>query len=213
MELEQIEECEEIIHSNNINNIFPSQAKSKRSILPDLRNHPFSDEIKNMADVVYNKMKHQVRRGNIRNRLVYFCVYSAHLELDYEVDPLKLGKQFGLTSGEVQKCSSIFSPLQTGYNPPTRHATPLTFIPTIWSTMELPESFLPTIINDANHILNKDKNLLQGNPRTVAAGLVHYLMKKYGITPSTPTALSEASNRTKVTIESMFKTIAMIDNK
>jgi hypothetical protein len=70
----------------------------------------FPDDIKNQADVVYNKMRYQVRRGKIRNQMLFFCVYCSHQELQRDVNPIHLGSKFGLTQGEVQRCDSLFSP-------------------------------------------------------------------------------------------------------
>ena len=102
---------------------------NEKSILADLKKYEFSNDIKNKADVIYSKMKYQVRRGKIRFQMLFFCVYCAHLELNVEVNPIHLGSLFGLTKGEVQRCDSIFSPLQTGYKPPPKITSPLGYLP------------------------------------------------------------------------------------
>src|SRR5438105_6674616 len=55
--------------------------KVNRTILNDLAQYLLPDDIKNTADVIYNKMTYRVRRGKIRFQMLFFCVYCAYLEL------------------------------------------------------------------------------------------------------------------------------------
>ncbi|CAH6420662.1 Transcription initiation factor TFIIB [uncultured virus] len=185
---------------------------TERSILPDLKPYPFPDDIKNKADVIYNKMIYRVRRGKIRNQMLFFCVYCAHLELDRDVNPVQLGAQFGLTSGEVQRCDSIFSPLQTGYRPPSTNTSPLRYLPDYCQNMELSEEATSEVMILANNILIKDFSLRQENPQTVAAGLLRYYTFTNGITTDDPQKITKVTGRSNVTIEGMFRRVSAIDN-
>lgn len=185
---------------------------SERSILPDLKPYPFTDDIKNQADVIYNKMKYQVRRGKIRYQMLFFCVYCAHLELRRDVNPVQLGAQFGLTQGEVQRCDSLFSPLQTGYRPPSTNTSPLGYLPNYCQNMDLSQDAIEEIMRMAANILRKDPTLYQENPQTVAAGLLRYYTVTNGITTDDPQRVARVTGRSNVTIEGMFRRIATIDN-
>ena len=185
---------------------------TERSILSDLKPYPFPDDIKNKADVIYNKMIYRVRRGKIRNQMLFFCVYCSYLELDRDVNPVQLGAQFGLTSGEVQRCDSIFSPLQTGYRPPSTNTSPLRYLPDYCQNMELSEDATIEIMRLASHILRKDSSLRQENPQTVAAGLLRYYTYTNGITTDDPQKITKVTGRSNVTIEGMFRRISTIDN-
>jgi len=184
-----------------------------RSILPDLKQQAFPDEIKNGADVIYNKMKYRVRRGKIRNQMLFFCIYCAHLELNRDVNPIQLGAQFGLLPGEVQRCDSIFSPLQTGYRPPHTKTSPLRYLPDYCCRMGVSEDTTPEVMKLAAIILQKDSTLYQENPQTVAAGLLKYYTVTNGITTDDPQKITNVTGRSNVTIEGMFRRIATIDNK
>ena len=125
----------------------------QHSILPDLENYPYDDEIKNKADTIFSSMKYQVRRGKIRNQLLFYCVYCAHLELDRHVNPIILGTQFNLNQGSIQKCESLFSPLQTGYRPPNKNVSPLGYLPDYCKAMDnLSESTVNSIMKMAENI-------------------------------------------------------------
>lgn len=186
--------------------------RTERTILPDLKLYPFPDDIKNQADVIYNKMKYQVRRGKIRFQMLFFCVYCSHLELKRDVNPIQLGAQFGLTPGEVQKCDSLFSPLQTGYKPPSKNASPLGYLPDYIREMDLSEDLVGDIMAVAADILRKDPTLNQENPQTVAAGLLRYYTFSRGITSDDPSKINRVTNRSNVTIDGMFRRISTIDN-
>lgn len=182
------------------------------SILADLKQYPFPDDIKNQADVIYNKMIYRVRRGKIRDQMLFYCVYCSHLELNRDVNPVDLGSKFGLTPGEVQRCDSIFSPLQTGYRPPSTNTSPLRYLPDYCRNLDLSEEAVEEVIFLARNIIHKDPTLSQENPQTVAAGLLRYYLVMNGIVCDDPQRITKVTGRSNVTIEGMFRRIAIIDN-
>lgn len=186
--------------------------RSSRTILQDLKPYPFPDDIKNQADVIYNKMKHQVRRGKIRFQMLFYCVYCSHIELGRDVNPIQLGTIFGLTPGEVQKCDSIFSPLQTGYRHPPKSSSPLGYLPNYCQNINLSEDAIEELKLLSLNILQKDPSLYEENPQTVAAGLLRYYTYTNGIISDDPQKLALITGRSNVTIEAMFRRIATIDN-
>lgn len=186
--------------------------RTERTILPDLKQYPFPDDIKNQADVIYNKMRYQVRRGKIRFQMLFFCVYYAHVELERDVNPIQLGALFGLTQGEVQRCDSLFSPLQTGYRPPSKNTSPLGYLPDYCQNMDLSQEAIDEIMKMSASILRKDTTLYQENPQTVAAGLLRYFTVTNGIITDDPQKITRVTNRSTVTIDGMFRRIATVDN-
>jgi len=185
---------------------------SERSILSDLKNYPFSDDIKNRADCIYNTMRHRVHRGKVRNQMLFYVVYCAHLELDRDVNPIHLGTLFGLTQGETQRCDSIFSYLQTGYRMPRIRATPVGYLPNYCESLALSQEATEEIAKLATSILRKDPSLYQENPQTVAAGILRYYTVTNGIINDDPFKLPQITGRSNVTIETMYRRIATVDN-
>lgn len=185
--------------------------KNDRSILSDLAPYALLDDIKNKADVIYNKMKHQTRRGKIRNQMLFFCVYNAHLELGRNVNHAQLGKQFGLTTGEIQRCDSIFSFLQTGYRPPIQHTSPLGYLPNYCENIGLSQEAMNNVILLGKTILEKDAELNQENPQTVAAGILRYYLIINGIFCEM-SKITEVTLRSAVTIDAMLRKVQCVDN-
>lgn len=186
--------------------------RKNHSILSDLEQYPLTDDIKNKADVIYNKMIPRLHRSKIRNQMLFFCVYNAHIELDRDVNPVQLGKMFGLTAGDVQRCDSIFSPLQTGYEPPSKITTPTEYLPGFCEKMGISSEATNNIIKLANNILNKDPDLREQHPQTVAAGILKYYTYINGITTDDPYKINKVTDRSPVTINTVFKRISNIDN-
>ena len=187
-------------------------SKTERSILGDLKQYDIADEIKNMADVIYNKMIPQTRRNKVRRQLLFYCTYCAHLELGRDVNPSVLGKIFDLDTGDVQKCYSLFAPLQTGYTPPASTSSPLRYLPDYCSRMGLTAEAVADLITMSKRILNKDRTLLQETPQTVAAGLLRYWIEINGVVIDDSQKLRDITGRSLVTIDTMFKRIANVDN-
>jgi hypothetical protein len=185
---------------------------STRSILGDLQKYPFPDDIKNRADVIHSKMRNKVHRSKVRDQMLFYCVYCAHLELQRDCNPIQLGMQFKLTPGEVQRCDSLFSPLQTGYRPPSLTTSPLGYLPDYCQAMELTSDALEEITRMGAAVLKKDPSLLQENPQTVAAGMLRYYIVSNGITTEDPLKITRVTTRSHVTIDGMYRRIAIIDN-
>jgi len=185
---------------------------TEHSILEDLKCYALSDEIKNRADAIYNKMKRQVRRGKIRFQLLFFCSYYAHVELGLDVNPIQLGAQFKLTPGQVQRCDSLFSSLQTGYKPPSINSSPLNYLPEYCRSIGFSQDAIDEIIAISKNILAKDSTLFQENPQTVASGLLKYFIVTNGIIIDDPQKIISVTNRSLVTIDTMYKRISAIDN-
>ena len=208
---------------NDLNNHVIN--KSERSILSDLEGVPIPDNIKHRADNIFNKMIPQVRRAKVRSQLIFYCTYCAYLEAaedqrksgkyygdEISVIPEQLGQLFNLTPTQVRKCRSLFSQAKTGYKPPIGKISPLSLLPIYGANMNLSEDYIESALATSRIILAKEPNLLEENPQTVAMGLLYYCNECIGIKLEDPSQLAEISNRSKVTIEAIYRRIKDIDN-
>lgn len=207
----QTDGTSDVIYSSAMGDGEHVVGHQKRSILPDLSGHSFPDDIKNQADTIYQQMRPRVRKGKARDQLLFFCVYYAHIELDVDVDPNLLGERFGLKPGEVQRCHSIFSPLQTGYHPPLKDLTPLNLLPDYMKKLNMSEDAIYQAKVQLQEIVNKNRSLSQEHPRTVASGFLKYYIDINGIEVNQQ-ELSRITNRSPATIDNMYNRISMIDN-
>jgi transcription initiation factor TFIIIB Brf1 subunit/transcription initiation factor TFIIB len=190
------------------------QINPERSILKDLKPYmDIDDDVKNMADAIYNKMHYQVRRKKIRYQLLFYCTYCAYMELNLKVNPIELGAIFGLKQGAVQRCDSLFSPLQTGYTPPIKNARPTNYLERYCEKIGLSKEAGIEINKLGEYLLKKDPNFLQENPQTVAAGILKYFIVTNGISIEDPDLIKNVTNRSNATIESIYQWIVSIDNQ
>jgi hypothetical protein len=189
------------------------QQRTSRSILKDLKPFDIPENIKFRADVIYNKMHYHVRRKKIRYQMLFYCVYCAYLELNQNVDPTELGVLFGLKQGDVQRCDSLFSPLQTGYTPPVKHARPTKYLDQYCEKIGLDNDAGLQIKKLSEALMIKDPEFLQENPQTVAAGILKYFVITNGIILEDPDIIRTVTKRSNATIDAIFQRIITIDNK
>jgi transcription initiation factor TFIIIB Brf1 subunit/transcription initiation factor TFIIB len=185
---------------------------SEHSILEDLSSYPLPDEIKKKADMIFGSMKYNVHRGKIRQQLLFYCVYCAHLELRMTVQPFILGELFNLKRGDVQKCNSIFSAFKTGYNPPAFKTNPKRYIPIFSRSMDLSDEATQDALILADRILKIKPSLIESNSQTVAAGVLRYYMKINGINTSDTQKIATVTGKSRVTIDNMARHIETLDN-
>lgn len=205
--------------------------KKEKSILPCLMKLSLPENIMYGADVIYSKMRPQVRRANTYNMLLYYCTYCSYLEYIHEqkslakegllfdtkgyidgFDPIELGKKFKLTKGQLQKCDSLFSPLQTGYKPPSSCISLLDYIPNYCKCINLSKESIVDVIDLANELLKKEPKLYKNNPRSTAAGILYYFTIINGISINNIDEFMDLVNYSFTTIENIYKQIAIIDN-
>ena len=189
------------------------QQSTTRSILKDLKPFDIPENIKHRADTIYNKMNYHVRRKKIRFQMLFYCVYCAYLELNQNVDPTKLGAMFRLSQGDIQRCDSLFSPLQTGYTPPVKHARPSKYMDQYCEEIGLDNESGIQIKKLSETLMVKDPDFLQENPQTVAAGILKYFVVTNGIILEDPDIIRMVTKRSNATIDAMFQRIVTVDNQ
>jgi transcription initiation factor TFIIIB Brf1 subunit/transcription initiation factor TFIIB len=187
--------------------------KPDRSIMKDLEKYNFPEEVKIKADCIYNSMEPQVRRGKMRKKLLFYCLYHAYIELKIIVDPFVIGKKFDLTSTDIQTSYHTFSPLQTKYNPPTVNISPKDYIKNFCKELNISEHGEEEINSMIDSFLEKDPSLEEENPKTFASGVLMFYMKINGITTEQPGKIVEVTLRSMVTIQTIYKKISELDNK
>lgn len=212
------------------NDTFSFNTKTK-CIIPYLTKLSLPDNIIQSADVVYNKMRPQVRRSNTYNMLLYYCTYCAYLEEIHKqrmliqkrilpdlkgyisgFDPYELGRKFGLEKSQIQKCDSLFSPLQTGFKPQSSYISLYDHLPNYSKFIGLSDECILDVIDLAKSIVDKDRTLNRENARTTAAGILYYYTIINGITITNMDELLKLIGYKFQMIKIMSDRIAIIDN-
>jgi hypothetical protein len=208
--------------------ILPNKQKS---IIPYLKKFNIPENIMSIADDIHNKMKQIVRRKNKHNLLLYYCTYCAYLEYFYEeeklikqgiipdikgyidgFDPGQLGEKFGLTYNELQKADSLFSPLQTGYSPPSTYISLFNYLPNYCKCINLSNESIIEVIELAKDIMSKNPKLKRENTRSTAAGIVYYFTVINGITITNIEQFENLVRYKFSTINTVYEKISVLDN-
>lgn len=185
---------------------------SEKSILRDMDNIMIPDEIKVKAEEIFGKLNSATKRGNRRKQLVFFCIYNAYNELLLPQDPKQIASVVGIKNSEMTKALSMFSEAQTGYQPPAIHVTAIDLLPKYCDNLGLPSDMVTDILAFAQKILNVDTELKETFPQKVAAGILLYYATTNGINLNKK-EYAKMIQLSEVTINSMYKYIARLDNR
>lgn len=188
------------------------QQKARR--LVELDNYQLTQEIKERAnDICFNKMGAPIKREGSRKSLLYYCVLSAHLELDILVDPYKLGEMFGLDRAGVLECNSIFSPLEVnGYQPPRPKYPIINFLPTFCEKLGLIGDHFNTIKALAIKVMDlKDREFDSAGPHPMAAAVFYYYIQSIGLQLDNPKEIKKITGRSLQNIKDLANKIALYE--
>jgi len=197
-----------------------SKQKGDDSIIEELKDLPLNTELRQRAQCVYQKLKPKTHRGNRRKQMLFYCIYVAALELRDESDdpenvedpiPAKYGKMLGLSHGAIRKSMSMFSETQTGYRPKTGNSNPLGMIKDYCVDNRITVEMVEPIKALGREILEKDPELKEEYPQTVAAGLIRYYITISGGELDSE-SFAKNVNLSQATINAMYNRIAKIDN-
>ena len=181
-----------------------------KSIMSDMTNFYISDEIKEKANEIYTKLEISTKRGGRRKKVVFFCLFQAHRELDIPCDPRVLAKTVGIGANDISRAFSMCSPIETGYYPISKKFHFEDFIPTYYHLTGLSRLNLGDVMELSEEISDKCQSIRDELPQTVAAAILMYYMDINGV--SCNFDFSKAVNRSEVTLNQMKKRIENIHN-
>jgi hypothetical protein len=182
-----------------------------RNILKDLAGYNFPEDIKYEANDIFRKIGMPTKRGNERNKMLFFLVYTAFRQKGRFVNPQVLGKEMGLSPGDINRALTAFSEVQTGFRPKIKRATPLDALPELCASLEL-ESITEDVLEMAKEIMEKCPSLNEEFPHKVSAGILSYFMEINGI--KIPQELFKKKvDFSDVTIKDIHQRITKIHNQ
>jgi transcription initiation factor TFIIIB Brf1 subunit/transcription initiation factor TFIIB len=191
---------------------YVASKNGDKSMWKEMEYLDIPETIKQKADEIYVILSHMTKRGNRKKQLLFFCLYNAYIEMRQPQDPKSIAKMIGLTQSEITKAFTTYADYQTGYKPRQITITPFDLIPKYCKELNLTKEIQEEILNFAKNILNKDPSLYQTFPQKVAAGIIKYYLSIGGIEINR-SQYSQIIDLSEVTINTMYKRIASIDNK
>lgn len=184
---------------------------STRTIIPDLNKYRIPDDIKNEADSIFHRIGAPTKRGNERNKMLFFCVYMAYKEKGHQIMPATLAKEMGLAPGQANKSLTTFSEVQTGYRPRSKKTLPVDLLPELCEKLQL-DHITSEVMETAREILKKAPLLLEEFPSKVAAGILRYYTEINGIQIN-PVEFQTVVGFSDVTINDIHDRVSAIHNQ
>lgn len=154
--------------------------KKTPSIAPEISHKGLNDEIIQRADAIYDILsaKVGVKRKIKRQKLLFYCVLAAHLEIGKPHDAIDIGKLFGLTPDNIHNTYTLFSYSQTGYKLRIVDHV-ICFIEYFCIKIDLLDSNVDEIRELYDEIKEKEE-FEDMRARNLAAGLLDYYLTSKG---------------------------------
>lgn len=153
-----------------------------RSIMPDLIKLPLTDEERNMAEKIFKGLDLAgTRRNSKRTKLLFFCISKARHELkSSNKDPKEIARMLGMPPGDMSGAYSTYRPIgeKGGVS---QHVSPIDLIAGFCKGFSLEEETIKDVESLCQEILDKEPELTEHFPSTVAAGVISFFFEIRGI--------------------------------
>jgi transcription initiation factor TFIIIB Brf1 subunit/transcription initiation factor TFIIB len=190
--------------------IYETPEKFK-NLASDLKGLDFPDEIKKTANQIFMSMNCPTKRSKKRKLLLFFCIYSAYMELGIPQIPNIIAKKVNISPSEVSKAMALFSESQTGYHPPYMLITPIHYLPDYCTKLGFSDATKEMVYELAKNIMEKDKTLMEESPQKISAGIIQFFMVMNGI-QFKKKEFAKMFGFSEVTINNIFKRIVAVDS-
>jgi hypothetical protein len=156
----------------------------------DLKSIDIPDEVKNLVMSLASSCSRETHRMGVRRQQLFSYIYLAYLQLGFNFDPERIRKEMKMSQREINMAlriisgtSSIDIPLPVSehsepLSAPVVVISPIIYIDEVCATNNISQ-FKTEIIQLAKDILEKNKMLLEYNPKHISIAIVkHYMNLK-----------------------------------
>lgn len=187
-------------------------AKREKTIMTDLQDHDFPEDIKIKANSIFRKLKLEIKRKAQRKQVVFFCLYEAYYLIGSAVDPAYLRDKLGMAPGEETRAFKTCSQLETGYHARCSMITPIDLLPFYCSQLGIHQDSLDAIKEIGIDILSKSSELKETTPQIIAGGLIVYYSRTNGLDISINT-IAQIVHFSEAIIKKNYELIQKIHNQ
>lgn len=156
----------------------------EKSIKSDLKKIGFPVNIISEADDIYSKLDTGTKRGKRRKQMMFFCVKTAYNKLGIPEDPNKIANMCGIARSDISKAQSMCSRTKTNYKAPLVHHEPEDFLKIYYRKIQdlftFSENTMGEIMEMCDEIMEKDEELEDEKPQTVAAAIIVFYLAIHG---------------------------------
>ena len=153
----------------------------------DLKNLSIPEEVKNTVISLASSCPRETHRMGVRRQQLFAYIYIAYLQLGYKFDPDKIKEKLNMNQREVNMALRIISGTSSLNIPVSGSAdlaplsapivviSPLIYLEDICKNNNIEESY-EEIQKISKVILEKNKLLLEYNPKHIAVAMVRYYL-------------------------------------
>lgn len=193
--------------------LLDSRPKEK-SIAADLAKYDIPEDIIARADILYKEDQvdsFRICRQKKRKKLLFYFTLKAYRELYHDVDPNKIAKPFGLTQGDTMTAVSTFNKKKTSSD--VYFCSPIKLTERYCEELSIKDpEIISEILRLCATVIEKEPNLINNYPQTIAAGVIWYFFQAYNYDPHRE-KFESIVGRSSATIKKMAKLVGEIDNK
>jgi hypothetical protein len=158
----------------------------------DLKTIDIPDEVKNLVMTLASSCSRETHRMGVRRQQLFSYIYLAYLQLGFKFDPEKIRKELKMSQREINMALRIISgtssidiplPVSEDSEPlsaPVVVISPMVYIEEVCQHNNLGDEVeLVSVV--AKEVLDKNKLLLEYNPKHIAISIVKHYMNIKGI--------------------------------
>lgn len=177
--------------SGDFSNHHVHRATKTFTFETELKELNLPDEIKSEI-IMLSNLSDTITRKSPRKRILYALACTAYLSKNIDFDPSILAKEFGLTQKDMSEALQLISGIdQKPFSNRDRIIIPMVIISPcqyLEGILKDLKIFYPDINidpedlkNKLNIVLEKDKLLLEENPKNVAISMVKYYLESHSM--------------------------------
>ncbi len=184
------------------------------SIMKDIQNLPFKDNVKELANQIYVEINNGGVKKKSKYRAIFYCLFQAHQKLGKVIDPCWLAAVVGLKANKTSKAMNYYNSRQYDgeYKNEISYVSPTDLIVFYCDLLHLTEDTTSSIIGFYNMIVAKDGNIANRPPRPTVAGVIHYYLFINGVSVD-EREFAEVFRLSQTTISTASRIITNVDNR
>lgn len=158
----------------------------------DLRGLTIPEDVKTLVITLANSCPRETHRMGVRRQQLFSYIYLAYLQLGYKFDPEKLRQEMNMNQREVNMALRIISgtssieiplPMINEAEPisaPVVVISPIIYLEDICQDNKIEEHY-DKIFTFSKELLDKNRILLEFNPKHIAVSLVKCYLNQIGV--------------------------------
>lgn len=188
-----------------------SRISSANTMVDDLKKLALSDELMIAAIEIHNELKIPSKRNGRRKKVLFLCVFYAHIKLDLTPNPKLIAQMIGLNPSDVKKSFSMLQESQTQFRPASRYYKPVDFIDELCDELHVVVTSRDPIKKMCDDIYNKNTQINQSFPQVIAGGVMMLYLDIHGIKYDAK-LLADAVGKSETTLNAARKKVETVYN-